>query len=65
MVISFINFTWPPRSDESLPAYVAFEDLPDEKKKDPDDEDFDDFDDDDEEPEDDETEEIFGEDEDE
>ena len=46
-------------------GYVAFEDLPDEKKKDPDDEDFDDFDDDDEEPEDDETEEIFGEDEDE
>jgi hypothetical protein len=47
-------------------GYVAFEDLPEEKKKDPDDEDFDDFDDDDsDEDEDDETEEIFGEDDDE
>ena len=47
-------------------GYVAFEDLPDDKKKDPDDEDFDDFDDDDrDEEEDDETEEIFGEDDDE
>ena len=48
-------------------GYVAFEDLPDEKKKDPDDEDFeDDFDDvDDEEDGDDETEEIYGEDDDE
>ncbi len=46
-------------------GYVAFEDLPDEKKKDPDDEDFeDDFDDVDEE-EDDDTEEIYGEDDDE
>ena len=47
-------------------GYVAFEDLPDDKKKDPDDEDFDDFDDD--EPaqeEDDETEELYGDDEDE
>ena len=45
-------------------GYVAFEDLPDDKKKDPDDEDFeDDFDDvDDEEDADDETEEIYGED---
>ncbi len=45
-------------------GYVAFEDLPDDKKKDPDDEDFDDFDDDSAEESDDETEEIFGEDED-
>ena len=47
-------------------GYVAFEDLPDEKKKDPDDEDFedDDFDDADEE-DDDDTEEIYGEDDDE
>ena len=44
-------------------GYVAFEDLPEEKKKDPDDDDFDDFDDEPED-EDDETEEIFGEDED-
>ena len=45
-------------------GYVAFEDLPDDKKKDPDDEDFDDFDDDDPvEEEDDETEEIYGDDE--
>ncbi len=43
-------------------GYVAFEDLPEEKKKDPDDDDFDDFDDDDD---DSDTEEIFGEDEDE
>ncbi len=44
-------------------GYVAFEDLPDEKKKDPEDEDFDDFDDDDaDEDGDDETEEIYGED---
>jgi hypothetical protein len=44
-------------------GYVAFEDLPDEKKKDPDDEDFedDDFDDVDEE-DDDDTEEIYGDD---
>ena len=47
-------------------GYVAFEDLPDDKKKDPDDDDFDDFDDDDaDEDHDDETEEIFGDDEDE
>lgn len=48
-------------------GYVAFEDLPDDKKKDPDDDDFeDDFDDvDEEEDGDDEAEEIFGEDEDE
>jgi hypothetical protein len=46
-------------------GYVAFEDLPEEKKKDPDDEDFDDFDDDDSDEDDDETEEIFGEDDDE
>ena len=47
-------------------GYVAFEDLPDDKKKDPDDDDFDDFDDDDrDEEDDDETEEIFGEDDDE
>ena len=48
-------------------GYVAFEDLPDDKKKDPDDDDFeDDFDDvGEEEDGDDETEEIFGEDEDE
>ena len=45
-------------------GYVAFEDLPDDKKKDPDDDDFDDFDDDDADDGDDETEEIFGEDED-
>ena len=45
-------------------GYVAFEDLPDDKKKDPDDEDFDDFDDDSAEESDDETEEIFGEEED-
>ena len=46
-------------------GYVAFEDLPDEKKKDPDDEDFEDFDDDEavEEDDDDETEEIYGDDE--
>ncbi len=45
-------------------GYVAFEDLPDDKKKDPDDDDFDDFDDDDsDEDQDDETEEIFGDDE--
>lgn len=46
-------------------GYVAFEDLPDEKKKDPEDEDFDDFDDDADEDGDDETEEIYGEDDDE
>ena len=45
-------------------GYVAFEDLPDDKKKDPDDDDFDDFYDDDADDGDDETEEIFGEDED-
>lgn len=46
-------------------GYVAFEDLPDEKRKDPDDDDFEDFDDDDEADEgDDETEEIFDEDDD-
>ena len=45
-------------------GYVAFEDLPDDKKKDPDDEDFEDDDDIDVEEEDDETEELFGEDED-
>ena len=46
-------------------GYVAFEDLPDDKKKDPDDEDFDDdFEDDVDEDSDDETEEIYGEDED-
>ncbi len=48
-------------------GYVAFEDLPDDKKKDPDDEDFDDDDDidfdEDEEEDDDETEEIYGDDE--
>ena len=46
-------------------GYVAFEDLPDDKKKDPDDEDFEDFDDDEavEEDDDDETEEIYGDDE--
>ncbi len=44
-------------------GYVAFEDLPDDKKKDPDDDDFeDDFDDDVEGDTDDETEEIYGED---
>ena len=44
-------------------GYVAFEDLPDDKKKDPDDDDFDDFDDDDlSEDSDDETEEIYGDD---
>ena len=43
--------------------YVAFEDLPDDKKKDPDADDFDDDDDFEEsEEEDDETEEIYGED---
>ena len=41
-------------------GYVAFEDLPDDKKKDPDDEDFDDFDDDVQEDDDNETEEIYG-----
>lgn len=47
-------------------GYVAFEDLPDEKRKDPDDDDFEDFDDDDEADEgNDETEEIFDEDDDE
>ena len=46
-------------------GYVAFEDLPDDKKKDPDDEDFeDDFDDVDDEDGDNETEEIYGDDED-
>ena len=44
-------------------GYVAFEDLPDDKKKDPDDDDFDDFDDDDAD-EDDSPEEIFDEEED-
>ena len=44
-------------------GYVAFEDLPDDKKKDPDDDDFeDDFDDDVDEDTDDETEEIYGDD---
>ena len=47
-------------------GYVAFEDLPDDKKKDPDDDDFDeDFDDVEDEDGDDETEEIYGEDDDE
>ena len=47
-------------------GYVAFEDLPDEMRKEPDDDDFEDFDDDDEADEgDDETEEIFDEDDDE
>ena len=45
-------------------GYVAFEDLPDDKKKDPDDEDFDeDFDDVDDADDSEETEEIYGEDE--
>ena len=45
-------------------GYVAFEDLPDDKKKDPDDDDFeDDFEGDEEDAADDETEEIYGEDE--
>ena len=43
-------------------GYVAFEDLPDDKKNDPEDEDFDEFDDDDPVEEDDETEEIYGDD---
>ena len=43
-------------------GYVAFEDLPDDKKKDPDDEDFEDFDDEDPVEEDDETEVIYGDD---
>ena len=44
-------------------GYVAFEDLPDDKKKDPDDDDFDDFDDDvDDDDKDDDTEEIYGDD---
>ena len=43
-------------------GYVAFEDLPDDKKKDPDDDDFDDFDDEPSEDSDDETEEIYGDD---
>ena len=47
-------------------GYVAFEDLPDDKKKDPDDDDFDDDDfEDDEDEGDDETEEIYGDDDDE
>ena len=46
-------------------GYVAFEDLPDDKKKDPDDEDSEDDDDDVDVEEDDETEEIYGEDDDE
>ena len=46
-------------------GYVAFEDLPDDKKKDPDDEDFDDDFDDVDEEDDDDTEEIYGEDDDE
>ena len=46
-------------------GYVAFEDLPDDKKKDPDDDDFDDFDDDDQDEDDDEGEEIFDEEDDE
>ena len=46
-------------------GYVAFEDLPDDKKKDPDDDDFDDDDFDEDEEKDDETEEIYGEDDDE
>ena len=45
-------------------GYVAFEDLPAEKKKDPDDDDFDDDDDDFTEEEDNETEEIYSDDED-
>ena len=44
-------------------GYVAFEDLPDDKKKDPDDDDFDDDDFEDDEEGDDETEEIYGDDE--
>ena len=46
-------------------GYVAFEDLPEEKKKDPDDEDFDDFDDDDTDDGDEDTEEIYDEEDDE
>ena len=46
-------------------GYVAFEDLPDDKKKDPDDDDFDEDDFDEDEEKDDETEEIYGEDDDE
>ena len=46
-------------------GYVAFEDLPDDKKKNPDDEDFEDDDAETEEEADDETEEIYGEDDDE
>jgi hypothetical protein len=47
-------------------GYVAFEDLPDDKKKDPDDDDFeDDFEDDGDDDGDDETEEIYGDDDDE
>ena len=44
-------------------GYVAFEDLPDDKKKDPDDDDFDDDDFEDDEDGDEETEEIYGDDE--
>ena len=43
-------------------GYVAFEDLPDDKKKDPDDDDFDEFDDDADSEEDNETEELYDED---
>lgn len=45
-------------------GYVAFEDLPDEKRKDPDDDDFDDFEDDADDTDDDEVEEIFADDDD-
>ena len=46
-------------------GYVAFEDLPDDKKKDPDDDDFEDDDFEDDQESDDETEEIYGDDDDE
>ena len=66
VVYPFLVETKGPNPIEFENGYVAFEDLPDDKKKDPDDEDFEDFDDDDDaSEEDDDTEEIYGDDEDE
>ena len=54
-----------PNPTEFENGYVAFEDLPDDKKKDPDDDDFEDDDFEDDQESDDETEEIYGDDDDE
>ena len=63
VIYPYLVETKGPNPIEFENGYVAFEDLPDDKKKDPDDDDFDDFDDDvDDDDKDDDTEEIYGDD---